>query len=140
MAKTIREIMTPGPRALRFDASVLDAARTMRDIGVGPVVVLKADGSVCGIVTDRDVTVRAVAEGRDPATTGLDEICSHDLTTIAPDDDADEAVRMMRERAIRRLPVVEGGRPVGIVSLGDLAVERDPRSALADISGEPANP
>jgi CBS domain-containing protein len=94
---------------------------------------------VCGIVTDRDVTVRVVAEGRPPETTELKEICSRDLATLAPDDTVEEAVRVMRDKALRRLPILDGGRPVGIVSLGDLAVEHDPDSALAAISTAPPN-
>jgi CBS domain-containing protein len=83
--------------------------------------------------------VRILAEGRDPAATTLADISSHDLTTVSPEDSVEQAVQLMREKAIRRLPVVEDGRPVGIVSLGDLAVERDPDSALGEISAAPPN-
>jgi CBS domain-containing protein len=76
-------------------------------------------------VTDRDITVRAVAKGRDPASTPVREVYSAELTTLPPEETVDDAVRLMREKAVRRLPVVEGGRPVGIVSLGDLAVDRE---------------
>jgi len=102
-------------------------------------VVVVDNGKVCGIVTDRDIVVRAVAQGHDPATTKLRDIGSHDLTTLAPTDTVEHAVQIMREKAIRRLPVVENGKPVGIVSLGDLALERDPDSALGNISAAPAN-
>ena len=94
---------------------------------------------VCGIVTDRDIVVRTVAETQDPTITTLADICSHRLLTVTPTDSVEEAVRLMRTHAIRRLPVVEGGQAVGIVSLGDLAVERDPGSALGKISGAPPN-
>jgi len=87
----------------------------------------------------RDIVVRTVAEARDPATTTLADICSHALTTVSPTDSIEQAVQLMRAKAIRRLPVVEGGQAVGIVSLGDLAVERDPSSALGDISAAPPN-
>jgi CBS domain-containing protein len=110
----------------------------MRDEDIGDVIVMD-DGKVCGIVTDRDVVVRALAEDRDPKSTKVAEICSRDLTTIAPGDPIDKAVKLMRERSIRRLPVVQGDRPVGIVSIGDLAQDRDPESALADISAAPPN-
>ena len=80
-----------------------------------------------------------IASGKDPATTRLDEICSKDVTTVSSDMPVEEAVRLMRDRAVRRLPMVDGDRPVGVVSLGDLAVERDPTSALADISEAPPN-
>ena len=85
------------------------------------------------------VVVRVVAEGRDMANTRLQDICSQELTTISPDKAVDEAVRLMRDKAIRRLPVVEHGKPVGVVSIGDLALEKDPDSALGEISGAPAN-
>jgi CBS domain-containing protein len=110
----------------------------MRDANIGDVIVLQ-DDQICGILTDRDIVVRAVAEGREPATTKVADICSQELTTVSPTDEVEEAVRLMREKAIRRLPVVEGGKPVGIVSIGDLAVERDPHSALGRISAAPPN-
>jgi CBS domain-containing protein len=90
-------------------------------------------------VTDRDIVVRAVADTRDSAATAVGEICSPDLVTVAPHDDADTAVQRMRERPVRRVPVVEDGRPAGVLSVGDLAMERDQRSALADISAQPPN-
>jgi len=88
----------------------------MRDGNIGDVIVLK-DSQVCGILTDRDIVIRAVAEGRDLTATKVADICSQDLTTIAPTDEVEQAVRLMRDKAIRRLPVVEGGKPVGIVSI-----------------------
>jgi CBS domain-containing protein len=97
--------------------------------------VLVADGDrLRGIVTDRDIVVRAVAEARDLATTPISELCSGELTTLSPTDTVGDAVRVMRDKAVRRVPVVEGSRPVGIVALGDLAIVRDERSALAGIS------
>ena len=138
MAQQIRDLMTPNPVALPGTASVHEAARAMRDADIGDVIVIE-NNQVCGIVTDRDIVVRTLAEARDPATTTLADICSHALLTVSPTDSVEEAVRLMRTHAIRRLPVVEGGQPVGIVSLGDLAVERDPGSALGDISSTPPN-
>lgn len=139
MGQKVRDIMTADPRTVTGDSTLVAAARTMREADVGPVIVTKDGNKLCGIVTDRDIAIRGVAEGKDPASTKVDEICSHDVTSVRPDDDADSAVKLMRERAIRRLPVVEGDRPVGIVSIGDLAVEKDPDSALADISAAPPN-
>jgi CBS domain-containing protein len=133
MARTVREIMTTDPRTVDVDDSVVDAARVMDEADVGPVIVLEK-GSVCGIVTDRDIAVRVVADGRDRQATKVGDICTKDPTTLSPDAPVDEAIARMRDEKIRRLPVVEGDRPVGIVSLGDLAVERDPDSALAEIS------
>ena len=136
MAQQIRELMTPNPVVLPGTASVHEASRAMRDAQIGDVIVIE-NNQVCGIVTDRDIVVRTVAETQDPATTTLADICSHNLLTVTPTDSVEEAVRLMRTHAIRRLPVVDGGQAVGIVSLGDLAVERDPRSALGEISGAP---
>jgi CBS domain-containing protein len=138
MAQSVREVMTANPIALPATSSVVDAARTMRDSNIGDVIVVD-NGRICGIVTDRDITIRGVAEGRDISQLKLADICSREITTLSPTDSVDDAVRLMREKAIRRLPVVEGGKPVGIVSLGDLAVERDPHSALGDISAAPPN-
>jgi len=136
MAQHIRELMPPNPVALPGTASVHEAACAMRDTDIGDVIVIEHN-QVCGIVTDRDIVGRLVAEAQDPATTTLADLCSHALVTVRPTDSIEEAVRLMRRHAIRRLPVVEGGQAVGIVSLGDLAVERDPHSALGEISAPP---
>ncbi len=138
MTKRVGDFMTPNPITLSAASTLVDAAIAMRDFDVGAVIVLD-NGQVCGIATDRDIIVRAIANGNYPATTKLGEVCSRELTTVTPSDSADEAVRLMREKAIRRLPVVENGHPVGIVSLGDLASGQEPHSALADISNAPPN-
>jgi CBS domain-containing protein/rhodanese-related sulfurtransferase len=134
--KRLRELMSPHPIRLPSWAQVTEAARKMSDAHVGSIVV-EDDGKLCGIVTDRDVTIRAVAQGLNPSTTTLGEICSTEVVTLSPDDDVERALEVMRERAVRRLLVVDGGRAVGIVSLGDLAIERDARSVLGEISGAP---
>ena len=139
MPQSIREVMTPDPVALPATSTVQDVAKAMKDADVGPVILLDEAGQVCGMVTDRDITVRAVAEGMDPSQTQAEEICSKQVTTLSPDDTVGDAVSLMRDQAIRRLPVVQGSRPVGIVSIGDLAIETDPDSALADISASPPN-
>jgi CBS domain-containing protein len=138
VTERIRDVMTHGLVGLPARTSVADAALRMREDGIGDVLVLEGE-EVRGILTDRDIVVRAVAEGRAPEGVRIGDICSRELATVGPDDTLDEAVRIMRSRAIRRLPVMEGGRPVGIVSLGDLAQRRDPTSALADISAARAN-
>lgn len=135
---TIRDVMTCDPRTSDVTSTATDAARIMRDADVGPVIVLDGD-QVRGIITDRDITVRAVAEGKDPNAIRLDEIITKDVITIGPDDSIEGAIRIMRESAVRRLPVVEQGRPIGIVSLGDLAIDADGEKALADISAAPPN-
>jgi CBS domain-containing protein len=138
MHRTIEELMTTGVRTVPANATVHEAAKVMRDSNIGDVVVTD-DGRLCGILTDRDVVVRAIAEGRDPTLTRVGDIASGELTTVSPDDTVDRAVQLMRERAIRRLPVQRDGQIVGVVALGDLAIERDYTSALADISAAPPN-
>ena len=138
MAQQLRDIMTQNPVTLEVTDTVTAAARTMRDANIGDVVVLEK-GEVRGVLTDRDIVVRALAEGRDPLRTIVGDLCSRELTTVAPADGIEDAVAIMRDKAIRRLPVVEDSRLVGIVSLGDLAIERDPKSALAGISVAPPN-
>jgi CBS domain-containing protein len=134
----INTVMTEPPVTAASSETIAQAARKMRDAGIGDVIVLEGS-QVCGIVTDRDLVIRGIAEGRQPDETPIADVCSRELTTVTPDDTIDHAVSLMRDRAIRRLPVVEDGRPVGVVSLGDLAVERDPKSALGQISAAPAN-
>jgi len=138
-ADFVREVMTPGVVAVRPDASLVEAARLMRTQDIGDVVV--ADGQrIVGMLTDRDITVRAVAEGDDPAVDSAASVCTRDPVLLAPDDPVPAAVALMRAHAVRRLPVVEDGLPVGMVSLGDLAESQDPDSALAQISrAEPAD-
>ena len=138
MKPNIREVMTRNPTTLAHTATIMEAACAMRDNDIGDVVVLD-NGRLCGILTDRDIVVRALAAGCDPTRTSVGEICSRSLVTLAPDDSTSQAVRVMRERAIRRLPIEERGRVVGIVTLGDVAVDADRRSALADISAAPPN-
>ena len=138
MARTIQDVMTRNPVTVNASDPTTVAARQMRDRDIGTVIVLE-NNSVCGIVTDRDIVVREVAEGKDPNECTIGELCSKELTTLEPSASVDDAIQMMREKAIRRLPVVQNGTAVGIVSIGDLAEVKDPDSALADISSAPAN-
>ncbi|MFG3496906.1 CBS domain-containing protein [Streptomyces sp. NPDC047928] len=133
MAQLVREVMTPGVAAVRPDASLVEAAQLMRAQDIGDVLVADGDRLV-GVVTDRDITLRAVAEGADPLTVNAQTVCTPDPVCVGPNDEVATAVELMRRHAIRRLPVVEDGRPLGVVSIGDLAISEDPRSALADIS------
>ena len=130
----LAEVMTRDPVVLPSDAGLDEAARAMKDADIGDVLVT-ADGALCGIVTDRDLVVRGLADGK----RNLGEVCSRGLYTLSPDADVEEAVTVMREAAIRRIAVVDGNRAVGVVSLGDLALEEDPGSALADISAAQPN-
>ena len=139
MTEYIRDVMTTNPETLPESTTVREAAETMRANDIGDVVIVDDNGAISGILTDRDIVVRVVAEGRDPRATRIGDIASRELTAASPDDPVDRAIQLMRERAIRRLPVVDKGKPVGIVSIGDLALDRDPDSALADISAAPPN-
>ncbi|MFC7844498.1 CBS domain-containing protein [Streptomyces sp. NPDC001046] len=133
MAEYVKDVMTPGVVAVRPDASLVEAAQLMRTQNIGDVVVAEGQ-DVIGVLTDRDITVRAVADGLDPTTVSVQSVCTKDPVTVGPEDRVATAVTLMREHAVRRLPVVENGLPVGVVSLGDLAAAEDPDSALADIS------
>lgn len=134
----VNDIMSTRPVSVGPHTSLAEAARMMRDADIGDVLVVD-DGKLCGIVTDRDIVVRALAEGMDPGDTTVHAICSSDMVTIPPDDTLEHATALMREHALRRLPVTDDGQLLGMVTLGDLAREKDPRSALADISSTAAN-
>jgi len=120
MGTSIKEVMTRDVRACEPNATVAEAAKVMAQEDVGPVPIVE-DGRLVGIVTDRDIAVRVVAEGRDPNATTVREIASTELVTVSPDDDLDEALILLAERQVRRLPVVEGDRLVGIVAQADIA-------------------
>lgn len=139
MSEQVSAVMTSDPVCVGTDATVVDAARAMRDSDVGDVLVTDGDGSIVGIVTDRDIAVRAVADGTDPSTAHISEVCSSDVKTLSPDQSVDDAIALMGDRALRRVPVVEDGRPVGIVSLGDLAIDRDRESVLGQVSAAAPN-
>jgi len=139
MATSIRDVMTPNPATCAPSDTVLDAAKAMSEGDFGAVVVTEG-GGVRGILTDRDIVVRAVAAGKEPASTEIREAFTTEPTTLSPGDSLDQAVEALREAHVRRLPVVDGSEVVGIVSIGDLAKARDEKSALADISAaEPNN-
>ncbi len=139
MNDDIRDIMTPNPHTIQPSMSVMDAAQIMRKSDIGDVIVVE-DKRLFGILTDRDIVVRVLAEGRDPEITPVSDVCSRELAAVRATDSVGTVVRVMREKAVRRLPVVEdSGEVIGIVSIGDVAVERDRHSALADISAAPPN-
>ena len=139
MVQAVSEVMTEKPVMLQAGDTLVNAARMMRDEDIGNVLVLNDDGTLCGIVTDRDITVRAVADGQDPSQVKLEDVCSQEMITVTADTPVSEAVSLMRARALRRLPVVDADKPVGIVSIGDLAVELDANSMLASISAAEPN-
>ncbi len=138
MAPKVQDVMTRNPVTVPADAPIIEAARKMRDSDIGDVIVIDGD-HMCGLVTDRDIVVRAVAEERDLTSTPMNAICTKDPLTVSPDDDVTAAGDLMRDNKVRRVPVVDGKDVVGIVSIGDLAIERDPDSPLATISSASPN-
>ncbi|MBL6277380.1 CBS domain-containing protein [Micromonospora fiedleri] len=135
---TVGEFMTTRLVTMDGNDTLVAAAQEMRNSAIGDVVVTDGD-NVVGIITDRDITVRGVAESLDPNTTRLNQLTTKDVITVSQYDDAVSAADLMRTYAVRRLPVVEDGRLIGLVSMGDLAVEREPQSVLADISADDPN-
>lgn len=135
---TVGEFMTTRLVTMDGNDTLTAAAQEMRDSAIGDVVVTEGD-NVVGIITDRDITVRGVAENLDPNTTPLNQITSKHVITVSQYDDAVAAADLMRTYAVRRLPVIDDGRLVGLISMGDLAVEREPQSVLADISADEPN-
>jgi CBS domain-containing protein len=137
MDKKIRDIMTPNPVGVYYDQTIAEAARVMRDAAVGAVLVVNGD-SLGGVVTDRDLVIRGLADGASPDSP-VGPLCSAKLVGVDANSDLAEAEQLMRDNAIRRLPVIEGGQIVGIVSIGDLAASADLDSPLAAVSRAQAN-
>lgn len=135
----LRDVMTPHPTVCTPDTTAAEAAALMRDQDIGDVLVVGDGSGTLGIVTDRDIVTRAVASGRDPKKVHVGEICTPNVATVKLDTPIETVIRLMSDKAVRRIPVVDGTQPVGIVALGDLAVERDPSSLLGDISAAPPN-
>jgi CBS domain-containing protein len=133
----VKDLMTREPATLAPEASCGEAATLMRQEDCGSIPIVREGGRLVGIVTDRDIVVRAVAAGKDPRATPVSQVMSADPVTVAPDADVDEAERIMSDRQIRRLPVVEDGKLVGILVLGQIA-RREPEAetgeTLKDIS------
>jgi CBS domain-containing protein len=121
MATSVRDAMTEDPRSIGPSVSVVEAARLMREGDIGSLPITD-DETLVGMITDRDITTRAVAEAADPTQTSVGEVCSHDLISVEPDQDLDEALQLMARHQVRRLPVVENGRLVGIVAQADIAL------------------
>jgi CBS domain-containing protein len=135
----VKDVMTPQVVYLPAETTLDEAARAMREKGIGDVVVTEG-ASLAGVVTDRDIVIRAVADGRDPVSTTVGDVASRDLIMIGQDASPAQAAQVMRERAVRRLLVCDNDRRlVGVVSLGDLAVRMDPSSALGKISSAAPN-
>ena len=127
MAKNVQELMTSNPCSIDSDKPVAYAAKMMRDEDVGLAPVVEGQRLV-GTLTDRDIAVRVVAEGKDPQVVKVREVASTDLVTVDPQQDLDEALRLMADHQVRRLPVVENeGRVVGVLAQADIAEEAKPK-------------
>jgi CBS domain-containing protein len=137
--RQVREVMTSNPQTVTQRTTLRDAASTMASSNIGDVLVVDDAGMLRGILTDRDIAIRAVAEGRDPATTTAGDITTGSVMSVPPTASVHEAMDVMHRYDIRRVPVVESGKAVGIVSLGDLSTSRAARGVLADISSAPPN-
>ena len=138
MAQSIQEVMTRDPQSVDIEDPLTRAAELMKQSDIGAVIVTE-NGEMCGLVTDRDIIVRAIAEHRDPESTKVRDVASTGVESVSPDASVEDAIKIVREHNVRRVPVVQDGKPVGIVSIGDLAIERDQDSALADISSATPN-
>jgi CBS domain-containing protein len=139
MAKSVRDAMTEDPRSIGASASVVEAARLMREEHIGSLPITD-DEQLLGMITDRDITTRVVAEAADPETTSVGDVYSRDLITVEPDTDLEEALALMARHQVRRLPVVENDRLVGIVAQADIALtENETRTGeLVEAISEPS--
>ena len=139
MAQQIQEVMSKQLHTVRKDATLRDVARIMQNQKIGNVIVTNPDGTMCGVVTDRDLVVRGMAAQRDADKTRVADVCTDAVVKLPPTASIDEAVNLMRQHSVRRIPVVTNGKAVGVVTIGDLARAKDPNSALAQISSSPPN-
>jgi CBS domain-containing protein len=130
MSKLVRDAMTANPRTVQLDASVVDAARIMAEEDVGSVPVVDADAILAGMITDRDIALRVVAAGKDPSSITAGEIATREVSPAYPDEPLDEALEQMAYRQVRRLPVIEDDRVVGILAQADVVHEvKDKKAA-----------
>ena len=138
MAKSVRDTMTENPRSIGASASVVEAARLMREAHIGALPITD-DEQLVGMITDRDIATRVVAEAADPKTTSVRDVSSQDLISVEPDKDLEEALQLMARHQVRRLPVVEDGRLVGIVAQADVALkENEKTGSLVGAISEPS--
>jgi CBS domain-containing protein len=138
MAKSVRDAMTADPRSIGASASVVEAARLMREQHIGSLPVTEDDRLV-GMITDRDITTRVVDESVVPETTSVGDVYSRDLISVEPNSDLDEALRLMARHQVRRLPVVENDRLVGMVAQADIALKESERTGeLVGAISEPS--
>ena len=138
MAKSVRDAMTEDPRSIGPSASVVEAARLMREQHIGSLPVTE-DERLVGMITDRDITTRVVAESAVPEATSVGDVYSRDLISVEPNKDIEEALQLMARHQVRRLPVVENGRLVGMVAQADIALKESERTAeLVGAISEPS--
>jgi CBS domain-containing protein len=139
MAKSVRDAMTEDPRSIGPSVSVVEAARLMRERDIGSLPITD-DEKLVGIITDRDITTRVVAEAADPENTSVGDVYSRDLISVEPNEDLEEALRLMARHQVRRLPVVESGRLVGIVAQADIALGENEQKTgeLVEAISEPS--
>jgi CBS domain-containing protein len=141
MVKSVRDAMTEDPRSIGVSATVVEAARLMREQHIGSLPITENERLI-GMITDRDITTRVVAEAADPTTTSVGNVSSPDPVSVEPDSDLDEALRLMSRHQVRRLPVVENGRLVGIVAQADIALtltdDETKTGALVEAISEPS--
>lgn len=126
MGKRIREVMTPSPETVEPGQPVAEAAKLMKQADVGMIPVVQ-EGQLSGTVTDRDIVLRVIAEGKSPASTTVGEIASGKIVTVDPEQELEEALELMAKHQVRRLPVVENGRLIGVLAQADVAREGDER-------------
>ena len=124
MAKNVRDAMTENPHSIGYSASVVEAARLMREQHIGSLPITD-DEKLVGMITDRDITTRVVAEAADATKTSVGDVYSRDLISVEPDRGLEEALQLMARHQVRRLPVVENGRLVGIVAQADIALSEN---------------
>ena len=129
---TAREIMTGGAECASTEDTLVDAARKMRDLEVGALPICGKDDRLHGMITDRDITIRCVAEGSDPSSVKVSELAEGKPVTIGADDPVEEILRTMKEHGVRRLPVIDGHQLIGIVSQADVATNL-PESSVGDL-------
>jgi CBS domain-containing protein len=139
MAKSVRDTMTENPRSIEASSSVVEAARLMREEHIGSLPITE-DEQLVGMITDRDITTRVVAEAADPTMTSVGDVYSRDLISVEPDKDLAEALKLMARHQVRRLPVVENGRLVGIVAQADIARRENEKQTgeLVEAISEPS--
>lgn len=135
MVSTAREIMTGGVECVGEDETVLDAAKKMAELDVGALPICGNDDRLKGMLTDRDIVVKVLASGKDPASTKAGDLGQGKPVTIGADDSLDELVRTMAKHELKRLPVIDGHQLVGVVSEADLAEHASPEQVVAVVRG-----